>query len=186
MTSYAVRVYLELTAHASASIIVITGLTANNATAQWRVTLAGTGAGAQTGQIRITNGAGTTQASSGSSVIPLNQVVRLEAVIQSGAFTATAYSGDTNTVIATATATTVTTVDMDAVRFGPFSTAPTVPTFYLDDFALSDTAALIGPPSPAPSGATWSLWNGTSEVPLSLEGVWNGTSVTPLSFDRVI
>ena len=28
--------------------------------------------------------------------------------------------------------------------------------------------------------SSWSLWNGTAEVPLILQGVWNGTAVVPL------
>ena len=31
--------------------------------------------------------------------------------------------------------------------------------------------------------ATWSLWTGTEEVPLVLEGVWDGTAVNPVVLD---
>lgn len=31
----------------------------------------------------------------------------------------------------------------------------------------------------------WFQWNGTTEVPLTLDGIWNGTSITPASFGSV-
>lgn len=41
-------------------------------------------------------------------------------------------------------------------------------------------------PKPAPKGYAWSLWNGTTEVPCTMEGVWNGTTVVPrVSEERV-
>ena len=37
----------------------------------------------------------------------------------------------------------------------------------------------------APTGPTVTLWNGTAEVPVSLEGVWNGTTVTSATLEQV-
>lgn len=39
--------------------------------------------------------------------------------------------------------------------------------------------------APPPPTESWSEWNGTTEVPLTLQGVWNGTTVEPVTFDTV-
>lgn len=48
------------------------------------------------------------------------------------------------------------------------------------------TAHYAAGPQPAPKGYTWSLWNGTTEIPCTMQGVWNGTTVVPrVSEERV-
>jgi len=37
--------------------------------------------------------------------------------------------------------------------------------------------------TPAPTGPTWTLWDGTTEQPLTLDGVWNGTSIVPVTVE---
>jgi hypothetical protein len=73
---------------------------------------------------------------------------------------------------------------IDSLRFGAVSTNPTVPQYWLDDFALSDEPTFIGPVVPPPTAA-WSMWDGPQELPLTLDGVWDGTTVAPLSYDTV-
>lgn len=38
----------------------------------------------------------------------------------------------------------------------------------------------------APVSSAWSLWDGTQETPLTLEGVWNGASVDPVTAIEVV
>ncbi len=33
--------------------------------------------------------------------------------------------------------------------------------------------------------ATWFVWDGSSEISLTLEGLWDGTSVQPLTYEGV-
>ena len=35
------------------------------------------------------------------------------------------------------------------------------------------------------SAGNWTEWNGSAEIPLTLEGVWNGTSVDPVELDEI-
>lgn len=184
-TQTTARLYVEITALASGSWQFFTGLTSNNTSQIWRVTLAGSGAGASANQIRITNTGGTTLAHSGTNVVPLNTPVRMEVIHDNGTVTATAFNVSTGSQIATASFGGF-NATMDSIRFGPNTSSPTVPRFWFDNFAISDTAAYIGPfDSTPPPSAAWSLWNGTTEVPLTLDGVWNGTTIDALSFDSV-
>ncbi|WP_433332516.1 hypothetical protein [Spirillospora sp. CA-294931] len=49
----------------------------------------------------------------------------------------------------------------------------------------SDAAPLPDPGAPTPKGS-WSLWNGTAEVPLTLAGIWNGTNILTATIDQVV
>ncbi|SDH68604.1 hypothetical protein SAMN05421505_12076 [Sinosporangium album] len=184
LAQYTLRWYGTFTAWASASFTAATGLTGNNTTQQWRLTLAGTGAGTQAGQLRILTGTGTQLATSGSDVLPLNEPVRIEIGSDAGALTVRAYPGDATVPLATATATGLPSSGFDTVRFGPNSSTPTTPQFRYRHFAASDTAAPIGPVVPPPDAA-WTVWDGAAEQPLTLEGVWDGAAIIPATYDTV-
>lgn len=56
-------------------------------------------------------------------------------------------------------------------------------TFATTNRVFFDNMTLTGTYS---AGYTWSVWNGTAEVPATVQGVWNGTSVVPrISEERV-
>ncbi len=49
---------------------------------------------------------------------------------------------------------------------------------YIDDAQIVMGSSLE---DPVATGPTFTMWNGTAEVPLTLEGQWNGTTMVPLS-----
>ncbi len=175
-TSYAVRAYVEYSGWPSSSFSALRGEL--SAALAWRLDIAGTGGVA--GQLRLRDTSTNIIANSGSTTLPLNTLIRLEVVANSGSMTVKAYNGESTAALITLTGTVGDTIN--TIDFGnTFSSSP--PSHYIDDMAFSDTASEIGPI--APTGAVWSLWNGSTEVPLTLDGVWNGSSIDPTDFDRV-
>lgn len=177
-TVYAVRCYVELTNYGSLSSTIFRLQT--GATEVWRVDVAGTG-GSPPGEVRLRGTAGALLDDSGTLGLALNTVYRFEGVVSAGSVTLKVYTGDSMTVWDTLTGTVATTVDRFDI--GP-SGSTTSAIQYFDDIAIADTASEIGPV--APSGPTVSVWNGTSEVPATIQGVWNGTTVVSGSFDEVV
>lgn len=176
-TAYAVRCYVEISAYGSTSS---TFFRFNNAgTEIWRVDVAGSG-GSPPGQIRLRGSGGTLLASS-TTGLSTATVYRIEAVVSSGAVTVKVFAGESTSATITLTGTVGTTID--TLDIGPSGTA-SVGTQYADDIAFANTASYIGPVSPA--GATFTVWNGTTEVTATLDGVWNGTAIVPATFDRII
>lgn len=179
LTAYAVRFYVEISAHNAGSWSLIFAADAGT-TRAWELRIAGTGAGTGTGQLRLNNASNVQIASSGTNVLPTGSLVRIEAVASAGTVTVTAYTGETDTVIATVTGSVGSTID--TIRVGPINTTAVAP-FYVDDLAVSDTATEIGPLDPP--ALTWTLWDGATEIPLTLDGVWTGTSTVAATFDTV-
>jgi hypothetical protein len=56
-------------------------------------------------------------------------------------------------------------------------------TVHIDTFQAVSGLTWIGPV--APPSAIWTLWDGTQEIPLTLEGVWDGSTVQSASFDQI-
>jgi hypothetical protein len=66
--------------------------------------------------------------------------------------------------------------------FGSVSSGPGA-ALQIDTISAVTGLSWIGPF--AAGGFAWSEWNGTTEVPLTLEGEWNGVTVTPANTDSV-
>ncbi|WP_143020273.1 hypothetical protein [Sinosporangium album] len=180
LSVYALRLYVELAAYGSTSFTLASGYTANNATQQWKIELAGSGAGAQAGQIRIRTGANVQLGSSGNDVIPLNQVTRFELTATASEIRAYVFAGESVSPLASAAGTPPAGMTLiDTCRFGPTTTSPLVADFYLDDLAVSDSAELIGPVVAA--GWVPSLWTGAAETALTVAGRWDGAVLVPLN-----
>lgn len=163
-TAWAARVYVELSAWPpSNGGRLLSAYTASNAL-MWFVDLT------TAGLLRLRN-AGGSAVSTSALAIPTATEMRIEAVHNNGSVTVNVYTGDGTTVFTSVSATGLGTGSgLEAVRFGMPSTSPTWPTFYLDEMAVADTAAEIGPvapPEPPPDiPATVA-----PEVPVFLPGV---------------
>lgn len=183
LTNCAVRVYAEFTAWPSSSFSLIN--TATGSTQGWKIDIAGTGGIA--GELRVRDGNNVQYGSTGGdgNVIPLNTLVRLEITVTStGTFNLYVYEGHSTTALFSKTITGYPSPTFTSFRLGNVTTTPTIPTFYVDDVALANTATLIGPSVTAPT-SPFKLWNGTTESPLTIDGVWNGTTIVPLTYDLV-
>lgn len=176
---FALRFYIELTALASGSFVLARGGTDTDTPQSFRLDIAGTGAGSGAGQLRLRDVANTQIDDSGTDVLPINQLVRLEMICAAGNFTARAYSGETTTLIAEVSGSVGTTTQY--FRYGTSLTTPTAPDFYMDDIVLTDTATWIGAVAPVGTSYAWTLYNGTSEVPLTLDGVYNGSTIDSIN-----
>lgn len=144
-----------------------------------RINISGTGA---PGQLRITNAAATQVAATASNTIALSTRYRVEWTLDqvAGVFTVNMYLGDSTTVFTTLSATSSYGASCNRVVFGNYSAAA-VPLMQFDDFAIADTATLIGPAVVTPPAtATIKLWNGTAEVAVTAK-LWNGTAEVPLT-----
>lgn len=179
----AVRIYAEFSQWASAAFTIISAWNPGGVM-RWKLDIAGLGAGAAAGHIRLRDG-NNVQYGSSTGVIPLNTVVRIEVTMTStGTYGAYVYEGDDTEELFSVVRTGIPTPSFEIIRFGPVTTSPTVPTFWLDDLALSDEPVLIGPAvSSQPEPSDWTLWDGVEEVPLTLEGVWDGAQIYPLTVE---
>ncbi|MFT3871532.1 MAG: hypothetical protein QM714_02630 [Nocardioides sp.] len=65
--------------------------------------------------------------------------------------------------------------------------ATTPPAYASFGFSNSSgkTIAAIEVRDPAAAAAAWSLWDGTTEEPLTLDGTWDGTTIQTLDYDTV-
>lgn len=182
-TECAVRMYAEFESwSAEPSVSFIQGF---SGPAQWKLDIAGS-TETHPGQVRLLNASNTLLADSGSDVVPLNTLVRIELVITAaGDMTAYVYLGDSTTALFTVNATGLTTPTFTALRVGNTAASVAGETWYMDDLMLSDTAELIGPWEVEGSAeAKWSLWEDGVEKPLTLAGVYNGTSIVNAVVDR--
>jgi hypothetical protein len=178
-TNYAARVYVEITGYGSSAASVLR--VANDGSEVARIDIAGS-AGSPPGEVRLRGAGAALLDDSGSLGLSINTKYRLELVANSGAITCTIYEGDTMNVWDTLTGTAAGSIT--DIAFGS-TLSTTFPTFYIDDMAVADSATPIGPAQLIEPTANWTLWNGTSEVPLTLDGTWDGSTVTPASFDSV-
>lgn len=129
-----------------------------------KITVAG--AGGVTGQLRIRDGDNVQH---GSTPIGLqtDTVYRVEILFGAGAVTINVYEGDGRALYTTANtnnaAGPVPITSVNKMSFGPPDSTPTVPTFYLDDIQLINTATESGPAAVS-TEPTLSLWTGTDEI----------------------
>ena len=118
-----------------------------------------------TGMLAIRDDAAGTLRWTASTPLPLNEDVRIEAAVDGGSCTVTAYHGDTMTVIATGTGN-IGTGTIDEVWYGRCDNT-TGTDWHIDDLALANTADLIGPAAePPPSYPPRYRYNGTTWIPL--------------------
>jgi hypothetical protein len=176
-TNYAVRCYVEVSAIGSLSSSFFR--LRNSGTDVWRVDIAGT-SGSPPGEVRLRGAGGALLADSGALGLSAGTVYRLEGVVSSGSVTLKVYEGESLLPFTTLAGTVGTTVDTFDIGMVANTTSAIQ---YFDDIAMSDTASEIGPV--APSGATITVWNGTTEVSATIEGVWDGVSIIPASFDQI-
>lgn len=138
-----------------------------------RITLAGTGS---PGQLRLYSADATTLVgSTPSNTLSVSTRYRIEWIVNhvAGTMTVKLYLGDSLTELASIGGSSNYGINQGQVLFGNYSAAAT-PTLNMDDFAIGDSAVLIGPKA-APSAPTITVWNGTAEVPATIS-VWNGTA----------
>lgn len=176
-TSYAARWYTEITSYSSAAFSIARGLSLGSMV--WRVDVAGTG-GSPPGEVRLRNGAVALLDDSGALGLALNTVYRFEAIVTGAVMTLNIYVGES--LIPWDTLSGTVGAAIDQIEFGTVVSGTTA-LFYYDDLAFSDQAVAIGPVAPA--GPAWTMWNGTAEVPITLDGTWNGAAIDPATFDEV-
>jgi hypothetical protein len=172
------RFYLRLLATPTASGLIETVYT-NNSTAHAGRLLVSTGRG-----IQMQNTAGATSQLTPSYPMPLNTWHRVEVqriigtTTSNGTFNVQVFVGDSTTVMASYTNTAANTglVAMTGQQWGRVSGTGWGSGPQIDDIASRDGTTAIGPwVSP------WSVYTGTTTVPLTLLGTWNGTQLVPTS-----
>lgn len=177
-TSYAVRMYATITAYGGLSSSIFRFR--NSSTEIWRVDIAGT-SGAPPGEVRLRGASGVLLDDSDSLGLSINTLYRFEGVVSGGTVTLKVYEGESLSAWDTLTGSIGTTID----TFDVGCTVNTTTSIqYFDDIAVGNTATEIGPV--VTSTATVTVWNGTTEVPATIQGVWNGSTVTPGTFDDVV
>lgn len=176
LTAMAVRVYMRFSAWPGSSFTILRALNASSAQ-QWAVDLGGTGS---PGQVRLRNAANNANtAASANNVISTGQDLRFEVVWDSsGATTCNVYSGHSTTSLATLSGNTGGTGPVTQMRWGPIS-GVTVPQYYSSDYALANTATLIGPSQAAAAATLVGVWDGSAIKSATLVGVWDGTTIKP-------
>lgn len=140
-----------------------------------RITLTGSGT---PGAMRLYDGTSPTPvqiATTATNTLTLSTRYRVEWTLDQTAsmMVVKLYKGDSMTEVASLSGSGSYGTSRNNVLFGNYSTAAT-PTINMDDFAISDTAVLIGP-KVAPATPTVTVWNGTAEVAATMT-VWNGSA----------
>lgn len=135
----AARYYRTHSASATASVAIAQGLGSSGTVQTWRVErIPG-------GNLRIRDAANAQVGVDSAATVPNSTRIRYEIVVTSaGAITVRAYEADTVNVLAQTSATGVGGTS-DAVRFGDAANVTSRPVYQMDDFAVADTAAEIGP-----------------------------------------
>lgn len=174
--AHAVRMYFELSAWPGGNARLLAAHDASNVLMWWLdVTAAGI--------LRLRDPGGSAKDTSASG-LPTGTELRLEVVADgAGAVTATVYTGDGTTPWDTLSGTGFGTT-FQQLRIGNPSTSPTWPRLWLDEIAVADTAAEIGPvepPPPPPDIPTTTA----PEIPVFLPGVPVGADVVD-AFNRLI
>ena len=145
LTGHAARCYLEMSAYPSAGTPILQAYTGGSM--RWRLDIT------SAGLLRIRNAANTVVATA-PAALPTGAEARIEIVVDGTSATAYAYLGDAVTALYSING--AVTAGADEIRFGTPNAAPTWPTLWLDELAVADTAALIGPATWHASAA-WSL-----------------------------
>lgn len=182
LSAMAVRLYMQFSAWPSSSFTILRALNAS-AAQQWGVDLGGTGS---PGQVRLRNAANNANtAASATNAITTGTTYRFEVTWDtSGAATCNVYSGNGATALATLSGNTGGTSPVTLMRWGPISGVQ-VAQYYSSNYALANTASLIGP-IVASSGPTLvGVWDGTSIRTAALRGVWDGTTLRSANLNSV-
>lgn len=143
-----------------------------------RIMLAGS---SSPGQLRFFDGTAPTPvqiAATASNTLTLSTRYRLEWTLNqtTSMMVVKLYKGDSLTEVTSLSGTGSFGTSRNNVLFGNYNVNNVVPVMTMDDFAISDTATLIGP-KVVPSTPTVTVWNGTAEVSATLS-VWDGTTET--------
>jgi hypothetical protein len=151
LTAWAARVYVELSAWPpSNGGRVLSAYTASN-TLLWFCDLT------TAGLLRLRN-AGGSAVSTSASALPASTELRIEAVHNNGNVTVNVYTGDGTTVFTSVSSTGLGTGSgLEAVRFGMPATSPVWARLWLDEMAVANTAAEIGPVVTPPVTGTGSI-----------------------------
>lgn len=156
------RTYVEMTGVAASGWTLLEAFSGSETA--YKIAVAGDGGVAN--QLRIREG-NDTQHGETPIGLEVDTVYRVEVLFGHGSVMVNVYEGegrtlytraDTNNTIGPVPATSV-----SKVAFGPPSSTPTVPTFYLDDILVQDTFAEGGPVGPFGT-PTLSLWTGSEEI----------------------
>lgn len=177
------RWYTRFTALAANSYTIAQGRSGSDATQEWRLDIAGTGA-FPPGELRLRDGANTQIADSGALGIPLNTELRIEITLNADVVTCWVFEGNSLTELFSVSGNVGGSTSCTGIRIGNVLTTPTAPTFYIDDLQIDNVAVRIGPAGD-PAFPIYAVWDGAVEVPLTLEGVWDGVGVVPLTFGQL-
>lgn len=137
----AIRWLAQYTGFAAASVSLLQGLSGGGAAQQWRIEMAGTG-GVPPGEVRLRDAANALSSDSGATGIPAGGVVYCEFIWNAGVGTFNLYLPGVLTPSFTVTGAVGATA-VDTLRIGNMTTT-TQPRFFIDDLAVSDTAAPLG------------------------------------------
>lgn len=182
-TTLAYRWYTRFSALAATSFTIAEGRSGADATMEWRLDIAGTG-GSPAGELRLRNGANTQIADSGALGIPLETELRIEITLNADVLTCWVFEGEEITELFSVSGNVGASTSCTGIRIGNVLNTPTAPTFYVDDVQADDVAVRIGPAGGLAFPA-YTLWDGVTELPLTLEGVWDGVAVSPLTFGQL-
>ncbi|WP_329520496.1 hypothetical protein [Spirillospora sp. NBC_01491] len=166
LTNHAVRVYLEMSAYPSAGNPILQAYGSGNSALRWRLDVT------SAGLLRLRDASNAIVATA-STAMATGTVYRIEVVVSGTAAAVTVHRGDTEGTPLVALAGAV-GGGADAVRFGNTNTSPTWPTFWLDDLAVSNVAAAIGPRIHL-AAAAWTVpvqWSATPAVRRPAAAAW--------------
>lgn len=167
---YAIRFYFEPTAFSSGgNAQLFSARDSSNAVVWWLDVT-------PTGIIRLRNAANVAVDIS-ASPLPIEEM-RFDAVVHNDAVTVSIHNGESLNPFEVLSGTGFLT-GFQQVRFGNPNSAPTWPKAWWDGLAFSNEATKIGPITPPPPTPV-TLWDGSTEQPLTVDGVWDGSAVQPI------
>ncbi|TYK47149.1 hypothetical protein [Actinomadura decatromicini] len=151
LTAWAARCYVELSALPPANGgRLVSAYTASNALL-WFVDVT------TAGLLRLRN-AGGTAVSTSAAALPTSTELRIEGVHNNGAVVVNVYTGNGGTVLTSVSSTGLGVGSgLEAVRFGMPAVSPTWGRLWLDEFAVANTAAEIGPVVTPPRSGTGTI-----------------------------
>lgn len=171
---HALRFYLELTGHPPGNGQLCSAKAMDNSNFWWMdITSAGI--------LRLRDTGGSAKALS-SAALPIDQELRIEVVADGTDVSVFVYVGESTVPIQTLNGTGFSgVVATHRLQFGNTNTTPTYPKTSWDSIAFADEAVLIGAINPEePPTTSLYLWDGSEELPLSVDGVWDGSVAIPM------
>lgn len=174
LAALGLRFYLKFDSILSSARALVRGL--NGTSVQWQIMIAN-------GAVRIVSGDGSIVYNSYPSAITAGQWYRFETTLDGDFQALTVFQGDSESALIAGSG--MHETPLLPTTFTTVGTPTTwMPGWYMDDLALGDTAEWLGP-AVLPPAQSWYIWDGASEIPITLEGEWDGSTIQPASFDTV-